>query len=157
MKGETPKETRSRVMASVKGRNTTPEILIRKALFSKGFRYKIHVSTLPGRPDIVLTRWKVVILVDGCFWHSHGCSRSRIPRNNADYWEKKLARNLARDQANIQALIDLGWRVCRVWTCALQSQRTDEVARLADEIALWIVQGGLFKSFGDAPTQHSAL
>lgn len=152
MNERTPKEVRSRIMASVKGRNTTPEMLVRKALFSKGFRYRLHVGTLPGRPDIVLKRWKVVILVDGCFWHGHGCSRSRIPRSNADYWKKKLAGNMARDQANIQALIDLGWRVCRVWTCALQGQRAEEVAQLAEEIALWIVRGGVFKSCGKSPT-----
>lgn len=115
------KEKRSEVMRAVKGADTKPEILLRKALFRLGLRYRLHDARLPGRPDIALPRHRVAIFVNGCFWHGHGCSRGRRrPKTNARYWREKIARNQARDLRSAAALRRLGWRVITVWECRLK-------------------------------------
>lgn len=113
-----PKE-RSRIMSRIRSEDTRPEIMVRKLLFSSGFRYRLHRKDLPGHPDIVLASRRVVIFVNGCFWHQHqGCTRATRPSSNTEYWSSKLARNCARDQQVHQQLQDLGWRVLVVWECA---------------------------------------
>lgn len=116
------KEKRSEVMRAVKGKDTTPEVALRKALFALGYRYRLNVKNLPGKPDLVFPKHRAVIFVHGCFWHGHDCKRgARMPKSNVDYWRKKIAGNQARDKRNVAALEDLGWRVITVWECELKS------------------------------------
>lgn len=107
-------------MSRIKAKNTQPEILVRKYLFAKGLRFRIHAGGLPGKPDIVLKRYNAIVLVNGCFWHAHnGCRYKKIPKNNSAFWEDKISKTVARDEANLQALHNLGWRVYIVWECEL--------------------------------------
>ena len=116
-------ETRSFNMSQIKGKNTKPEELVRHYLFSQGFRYRKNVSTLPGKPDIVLPKYKTCILVNGCFWHKHeGCKYFVWPKNNAEFWKNKLASNKERDQKNIGLLESMGWRVITIWECELKRE-----------------------------------
>jgi len=125
-------EKRSAVMRQVKGKNTAPEVLVRKALTRLGARYRLHRADLPGKPDIVLPGRKLAIFVHGCFWHGHDCARgARVPKANRDYWMAKVGRNRARDEGNREKLEALGWRVEVVWECDLKDQAGLE-ARLAD-------------------------
>lgn len=113
-------EVRSRMMAGIRGRNTRPELLLRKALHARGFRYRIADKRLPGSPDIVLPKYRVVIFVHGCFWHRHpGCSKATTPASNTDFWQAKFAANVARDERNLRELHHLGWRTAIVWECAI--------------------------------------
>jgi DNA mismatch endonuclease, patch repair protein len=113
-------EQRSAVMARVKARDTGPERALRRALHARGLRYRLHVEALPGRPDIVFSRPRVVVFIHGCFWHGHDCKRgARAPRSNAAYWSAKIARNRTRDAAQAAALAAAGWRVEAVWTCEM--------------------------------------
>jgi DNA mismatch endonuclease (patch repair protein) len=112
-------EARRRNMAAIKGRDTRPELLVRQLLHAKGFRYRLHVRDLPGRPDIVLPRFRTVIQVHGCFWHFHRCKASGIPKTRSDFWHKKLLANRERDARNERELLALGWHVEIVWECQL--------------------------------------
>jgi DNA mismatch endonuclease (patch repair protein) len=114
-------EKRSAVMARVKGKNTSPELAVRKVLTALGARYRLHRKDLPGKPDIVLPGRRLAIFVHGCFWHGHDCARgARVPQANRDYWVAKVARNQARDQRNRTDLAAAGWRVETVWECELK-------------------------------------
>lgn len=116
------KEKRSEVMRAVKGKDTKPEVALRKALFALGYRYRLNVKGLPGKPDLVFPKHRTVIFVHGCFWHGHKCKRgARTPKSNTDYWLEKIARNKRRDKKNAAALKKLGWRVITVWECELKS------------------------------------
>lgn len=116
-------EQRSRCMAAIKGKDTKPEMIVRKYLFSRGLRYRVNVSKLPGTPDIVMKKYKTVIFVDGCFWHAHeGCKYSHLPKTNVDFWKHKIARNIARDYATNVDLELAGWRVIRLWECELRTK-----------------------------------
>jgi len=116
-------EQRSRCMAAIKGKDTKPELIVRKYLFSRGLRFRIQVSELPGKPDIVLPKYKTVIFVNGCFWHGHeGCKYFRLPKSNVKFWEEKIERNVARDKESMQSLLDSGWNVIRVWECELRNK-----------------------------------
>ena len=131
------KEDRSRNMSAIKGKDTKPEIIVRKYLFSKGLRYRIHVKKLPGSPDIVLPKYKTVIFVHGCFWHGHeGCKYFKMPKSNEYFWEQKINRNRARDIANEFVLQTEGWRVIRIWECELKKVKDREITleRLYQEI-----------------------
>ena len=113
------KTKRSSIMSRVRSRNTKLEILVRKELFSRGFRYRLYRKDLPGTPDIVLPKYRTVIFVNGCFWHSHqGCKLAALPKNNAAFWSEKIRNNTIRDQANYEALRCRSWRVLVVWQCA---------------------------------------
>lgn len=129
---------RSAIMSKVKGKNTKPEIALRKKLFSLGFRYRIHSDSLSGKPDIVFPKYKSVIFVHGCFWHSHGCSRSRMPKTNIAYWKSKLERNAKRDSSHIKTLKAAGWRVFIVWECSLSNEMID---RTFYEVVEWLKHG----------------
>lgn len=114
-------ETRSYNMSRIRSKDTKPEELVRKYLFSKGFRYRKNDVRLPGKPDIVLPKYKVVIFVNGCFWHGHdGCRYFVWPKNNSEFWKKKIVGNMVRDQKNYALLRELGWRVFVVWECELK-------------------------------------
>ncbi|WP_304319695.1 very short patch repair endonuclease [Phocaeicola plebeius] len=122
-------EQRSRCMAAIRGKDTKPEILVRKFLFSKGLRYRLNNRKLPGSPDIVLKKYKTVIFVDGCFWHGHeGCKYFRLPKSNTPFWEAKITRNIERDKETTQALTALGWKVIRIWECELRNKSNREAA-----------------------------
>lgn len=121
---------RSAVMAAVKGKNTKPELLVRKLAHRLGYRFRLHRKDLPGAPDLAFPGRQAVIFVHGCFWHGHDCARgARKPKNNADYWRDKIARNKARDAANLEKLDALGWRTLTLWECELK--RDDVADRLA--------------------------
>lgn len=115
------KETRSYNMSQVKSKNTKPELLVRKFLHSHGLRYRLHVKDLPGKPDIVLPKYKTVILIHGCFWHGHeNCKKASIPETRKDWWEEKIGKNSANDNKAENALLQSGWRVIKIWECELK-------------------------------------
>lgn len=114
-------EQRKRNMSAIKGKDTKPEILLRKLLHSLGYRFRIQRKDLPGRPDIVLPRYKTAIFVNGCFWHRHeGCKLASTPSTNSEFWEKKFAANVERDARNYAALKELGWNVLIIWECEIK-------------------------------------
>lgn len=129
-------ETRSRMMASIRGRDTAPEMLIRSGLHRMGFRFRLHDGNLPGRPDLVFTPRRAVIEVRGCFWHGHDCHLFRWPATKEEFWEQKISGNIARDRRNLNLLLEQNWRVAEVWECQLKGKRRqplDEViTRLGD-------------------------
>ena len=115
------KETRSYNMSCIKGKNTKPEEIVRKALFSRGFRYRKNDKKLPGTPDIVLPKYKTVIFVNGCFWHGHnGCKYYVVPKTNTEFWLNKINKNIERDELKIKQLEQLGWKSIVVWECELK-------------------------------------
>jgi len=123
-------EQRRRAMASVKSENTAPELLVRRILHANGFRFRLHRKDLPGKPDIVLPKYRTVIFVHGCFWHQHtGCPHASRPSSNQDYWQPKLDRNIERDAKRQAALRALGWRVIVVWEC-----NTKNLPKIATEL-----------------------
>jgi DNA mismatch endonuclease (patch repair protein) len=115
-------EQRRRNMAAVRSRNTGPEMLIRRGLHGRGFRYSLHHKKLPGHPDIVLTKYKAVMFVHGCFWHGHGCRLFRWPASRPEFWRAKILRNRQVDAQALAALRAAGWRVLTVWECALKGK-----------------------------------
>ena len=114
------KEVRSINMSHIRSTDSKPEDIVRKYLFSKGLRYRKNVKTLPGKPDIVLPKYKTVILVNGCFWHHHDCGRFVWPSSNEEYWHRKIEGNVERDKRNHDALEKMGWRVITIWECELK-------------------------------------
>ncbi|MFJ4344465.1 very short patch repair endonuclease [Pseudomonas sp. NPDC089401] len=119
-------EARSRNMASIKNKNTKPEIVIRKLLHKHGFRFRIHDSKLPGRPDIVLAKYRVCILVNGCFWHRHlNCKYATSPKTRVEFWENKFRNNVIRDNINKQLLVDKGWKLIELWTCGITNNESE--------------------------------
>ncbi|MDX1460586.1 MAG: very short patch repair endonuclease [Xanthomonadales bacterium] len=129
------KKTRSRMMSGIRGKNTKPERLIRSALHRAGFRFALHARKLPGKPDVVLPRWNVVVFVHGCFWHRHErCHYASTPASRPDFWQKKFASNVDRDARNIRELEDIGWRVAVVWECGLRHQLDETTVSLAEFI-----------------------
>lgn len=133
--------TRSEMMARIGGKDTKPEMLIRRGLHASGLRYRIHVGGLPGRPDIVLPRFRSVIFVHGCFWHAHeGCRYFRIPGTRTEFWTAKIHGNHQRDIAKVEQLRQTGWRVLTVWECATKSNSVD---CLVKTIVSWLEDGDL--------------
>ena len=113
-------------MSRIRSKNTAPEELVRKYLFSKGFRYRKNDRKLPGKPDIVLPKYKTVIFVNGCFWHLHNCEKFKWPKSNQEYWVPKLENNARRDHDNYNILRELGWNVIIVWECELSKKKREE-------------------------------
>ena len=131
-------EVRSYNMSHIKSKDTKPEVTVRKYLFSLGFRYRKNDSRLPGKPDIVLPKYKTVIFVNGCFWHMHeGCKYFVWPKTNAEFWKEKINRNVERDKMNYKKLTEMGWNVLIVWECELKKDVKDVTLHsLADKIKL---------------------
>ena len=109
-------------MAAIRGRDTQPELIIRRGLHARGFRFRLHKRGLPGRPDLVLARYRAVIFVNGCFWHGHDCPQFRWPKTREAFWKEKIGANAERDRRNQTALLKAGWRVGTVWECALKGR-----------------------------------
>jgi DNA mismatch endonuclease (patch repair protein) len=129
---------RTRVMRSIRSKDTKPELAVRRLLWALGSRYRLHAPDLPGRPDIVMRGNRIAILVHGCFWHQHeGCRLARVPSSRPDYWVKKLRRNHDRDQANMTALARIGWRVLVVWEC-----ETADTAQLGHRLQTFLTGVG---------------
>jgi DNA mismatch endonuclease (patch repair protein) len=129
---------RSKMMAAVKNKNTAPEINVRKALFAKGMRYKLHNKKLPGNPDLVFAKHKAVIFINGCFWHMHNCRLMQIPQTNQQFWIDKLNKNAYRDEMNLAKLQEIGWRVKVIWLCELKNKKTFYSEEQVDETVRWI-------------------
>lgn len=127
-------------MATIRGRNTAPEVVLRSALHRRGLRFRLHRAGLPGRPDVVLPRHRAVVFVHGCFWHRHpGCRLAYNPRSREEFWQAKFAGTVERDARQRAALLGDGWRVATVWECALRERGAHDVAR---ELAGWLVGEG---------------
>lgn len=110
-------------MSGIRGKDTQPELVVRRALHAAGLRYRLHDTRLPGKPDLVFPRHQAVVFVHGCFWHAHhGCRYYKIPSTRPEFWQAKLAGNAARDARNVQRLLDAGWRVATVWECAIRAR-----------------------------------
>lgn len=128
--------TRSRMMASIRSKHTAPELALRRALHAAGFRFRLHARKLPGRPDVVLPKWRAAVQVHGCFWHRHdGCRYATTPASRPEFWAAKFAGNVERDARNHAALRALGWRVATIWGCALSKER---LAAGATELTKWL-------------------
>lgn len=123
-------------LRSVKSKNTTPEIIVRKALWGIGLRYRIHYSQLPGKPDIAFTKNKIAVFVHGCYWHRHGCSRSFNPKSNSKFWQDKFFRNVERDTRNETLLIEMGWKVVVIWECEIGQDLDSCINRVTQLLAL---------------------
>lgn len=153
-------EARSRLMARIGGRNTKPEVTLRKALFRLGFRYRLHPRDIPGRPDMVFPRWRAVVFVHGCFWHGHGCHLFKWPKGNAEFWQVKITGNVERDRRTLDALAAQGWRVLTVWECALRGRGRLTPEAAAAQVAGWLVgteNPGIVQGGGKIPDVPTAL
>lgn len=129
------KEVRSYNMSRIRSTNSKPEEIVRKYLFAKGFRYRKNDKRYPGKPDIVLPKYKTVIFIHGCFWHMHDCGRFVWPTSNEEYWETKIARNIERDESNVATLKQAGWNVLVVWECELKKKSAQSrLEKLVSEI-----------------------
>lgn len=132
-------KTRSRMMSGIKGKDTKPEVLLRKALHAAGFRFRLHRKDLPGVPDIVLPKYRAVILINGCFWHGHDCRLFKWPQTRPEFWRKKIEGNMARDQKNLSALKKLGWRVCILWECEQKGATDQHWLKVTHIIVEWLI------------------
>lgn len=133
-------EKRSAIMSRIRAKNTKPEVFVRRLLFARGFRFRIRRKDLPGKPDVVLPKWRTVVFVHGCFWHAHeGCRRAATPASHAGFWAEKLKRNKARDREVVGRLTEAGWRVLVVWECACRGRCAEA---LADRMEAFIREGG---------------
>jgi DNA mismatch endonuclease (patch repair protein) len=138
------KATRSRMMSGIRSKDTKAEVQIRKNLFSLGFRYRLHDSKLPGKPDIIFPRYKAVIFIHGCFWHMHYCELFKMPSSNVAFWQKKLNRNKEKDAENYAALKARGWRIMIIWECAFRGRGKKKYKAfdaIAKKTAKWLHSG----------------
>lgn len=134
--------TRSRMMSGIRGKDTKPELQIRKALFANGYRYRLHDRRLPGKPDIVLKKYHTVIFVHGCFWHGHDCYLFKWPRSRPDFWKKKIERNREIDRKAVTGLRKARWRVITVWECALKGRGRLPADQVIDRVSRAIEPDG---------------
>lgn len=122
------RETRSYNMSRIKSGNTKPEMIVRRFLFKQGLRYRLHQKDLPGKPDIVLKKYKTVIFVHGCFWHGHkGCKYAVIPKTRTEWWSAKISKNVTNDESTLNLLSDIGWNVIVIWECMLKGSESDKI------------------------------
>lgn len=131
--------TRSRMMSGIRGKNTHPELIVRKRLHQLGLRFSLKNSALPGNPDLALPRHGTVVFVHGCFWHAHKCNAFRLPSTNTDFWQSKLAGNVERDKKCAQELKSLGWRVLVIWECAVKFSEKMHAAEPFEIARDWVV------------------
>ena len=130
------RKTRSRMMAGIRGKDTKPELVLRRALHAHGFRYRLHAKALPGKPDIVFPKFKAVIFVHGCFWHRHqDCRYATTPATRPEFWAQKFEGNVKRDARNLADIRSAGWRTAVVWECVLKAR---DVETLAERLSNWL-------------------
>lgn len=135
------RKTRSRMMSGIRGKNTKPELIVRKNLHRLGFRFRLHDKSLPGKPDIILPKYRAIILVNGCFWHGHNCKLFKWPSTRKEFWREKISATRKRDEANIAMLSQLDWRVLVIWECALKNKADTEHEKIAKSCQRWILSG----------------
>jgi len=126
------------MMSGIKGKDTKPELLVRKGLHKLGFRYRIHGKELPGKPDIVLHKYNAAIFVNGCFWHMHDCHLFKWPSTRPEFWKEKLERNVRRDKSNYEKLRAKGWRVGLIWECSIKGRKKRDISEVIEQCSLWI-------------------
>ena len=131
-------EVRSRMMSGIRGKNTKPEMVIRKQLHSLGFRYLLHDTRKPGKPDMVFPKYNAIILVHGCFWHGHDCHLFKWPGSRKEFWHAKIERNRGKDRENLSGLIDIGWRVMTIWECALKGRERLSIDDIMNSVSGWL-------------------
>lgn len=129
--------TRSRMMSGIRGKNTKPELIVRKGLHLLGFRYRLHSSDLPGKPDLVLKKYNAVIFVNGCFWHKHNCHLFKWPKTRSEFWKRKISRNFEKDIESMCELKKKGWRIYVVWECALKNTKSD-IGGILNRMGEWL-------------------
>lgn len=134
--------TRSRMMSGIRGKDTRPEMIIRRGLHAMGFRYKLHDNTLPGKPDLVFPARRAVILVNGCFWHGHDCHLFKWPSSRVDFWKRKILRNREKDAETLKSLRSDGWRILTVWECALKGSTRLPAGEAVQKAAQWLRSDG---------------
>lgn len=136
MADKVDKKRRSEIMSSIRGQNTKPEMIVRKYLFSKGFRYRLHDKSLPGKPDIKLTKYNSLVFINGCFWHGHtDCKIYVMPKTNKKFWYSKIENNVERDRRNIELLKNLGWKIIVIWECEIKRKNRElALQNLVDKI-----------------------
>ena len=141
-------QTRSRMMSGIRGKNTKPELALRRALHARGFRFRLHSGKVHGRPDLVLPKHRAVVFVHGCFWHRHeGCRYTTTPATRPEFWQTKFDANVARDSAVRAKLLEDGWRVATVWECALR--KPEQVAVATDRLSEWLLTVGTTLELGE--------
>ncbi|WP_085885858.1 very short patch repair endonuclease [Oceanibacterium hippocampi] len=141
-------KTRSRMMSGIRGKNTKPELALRRALHARGFRFRLHSKKVHGRPDLVLPKLRAAVFVHGCFWHRHvGCRYTTTPSTRRDFWQEKFEANVARDEAVLGRLLEDGWRAATVWECALR--KTNQVNATADLLSAWLRSNELRLQIGN--------
>ncbi len=133
------KQKRSQIMASITAKDTQPELLLRKALHARGYRYRLHDKKLPGKPDMVFRKFNAIILVNGCFWHGHDCALFRMPATNREFWQEKIRNNRNRDRNVHRLLVESGWRVLTVWECSLKGRQRSRFDELLLLIERWLL------------------
>lgn len=131
-------EVRSKMMSGIKGTDTKPELMLRSGLHALGFRYKIHDKKLPGKPDLVFPKYGAVIFANGCFWHAHDCHLFKWPKSRTEFWREKITENAARDERNVLKLRNEGWRVLRVWECALKGKTKIGIDSIIQSCSIWL-------------------
>ncbi len=131
------KATRSRMMSGIRGKDTKPEMVIRRGLHKSGFRFRLHDKTLPGKPDLVLRKYNAVIFINGCFWHKHECRLFKWPKTRPEFWREKINKNHENDKLALEGISKLDWRICVVWECALKGKNKD-LSKVIYKIATWL-------------------
>lgn len=129
---------RSHMMSGIRSKDTQPELLVRKALFARGYRYRLHAKGLAGKPDLVLPKFKAVVFVHGCFWHCHGCHLFKWPQTRVEFWQAKILSNKVRDAKHRSELINSGWRIAIIWECALKGKNKMDLLCLIDVLEDWL-------------------
>ncbi len=151
-------DVRSKIMKSIRSRNTKPELIVRKSLFAMGYRYRVNDRRLPGSPDIVFPKYHAVINVHGCFWHGHGCYLFKQPETREEFWKNKIESNRRRDQAAVVSLLDDNWKVAIVWECAVRGKsHLEEIGNLASALSDWLQCGGSYIEFSGGYSSSDSL
>lgn len=141
-------KTRSRIMSRIRGKDTKPELILRKGLHGLGFRFRLHRRDMPGRPDMVFARYRAVIFVHGCFWHGHSCHLFKWPKTREDFWKNKIERNRSLDRDNIDSLLRDGWRVAVVWECSMRGKHRLSHEEIVARCAEWLLSEVTFLEIG---------